>query len=224
MYTLPELPYAYDALEPTVSQNTLRFHHDKHHKAYVDKTNVLAPKAGLDGQPLEEVVREARKRGDNGLFNNAAQAWNHAFFWHCMTPAKAAPAGALAEAITQAFGGLDALKKAFVEEGVGHFGSGWVWLVAGSEGLKVISTHDADDTLVRDGLHPLLVCDLWEHAYYLDFQNDRAGFLGRWFDEVANWAFAGQQLAAANGQGAGFRYPAPTGQAGQPAGEQRQTV
>jgi Fe-Mn family superoxide dismutase len=138
-----------------------------------------------------------------------------------MTPDKAAPSGALAQAITQAFGGLDALKKAFVEEGVGHFGSGWVWLVAGSEGLKVISTHDADDTLVRDGLYPLLVCDLWEHAYYLDFQNDRAGFLGRWFDEVVNWAFAEQQFAASNGQGQGYRYPAPTGEA---AGEQRRAV
>jgi Fe-Mn family superoxide dismutase len=225
MYTLPELPYAYDALEPVVSQNTLRFHHDKHHKAYVDKTNALAPKAGLDGRPLEEVVREARKRGDNGLFNNAAQAWNHAFFWHCMTPDNAAPSGALAQAINQAFGGLDAFKKAFVEEGVGHFGSGWVWLVTGSEGLKVISTHDAEDTLVRDGLYPLLVCDLWEHAYYLDFQNDRGGFLNRWFDEVANWTFAEQQFAASNGQGEGFRYPASADrQTSQPAGEQPRTV
>jgi Fe-Mn family superoxide dismutase len=226
MYTLPELPYAYDALEPAMSANTLRFHHDKHHKAYVDKTNALAPKAGLDGRPLEEVVREARKRGDNGLFNNAAQAWNHAFFWECMTPDKAPPAGALAQAINQAFGGLEAFKKAFVDEGVGHFASGWVWLVTGSEGLKVISTHDADDTLVRDGLYPLLVCDLWEHAYYLDYQNDRAGFLNRWFDEAANWAFAERQLAASNGQGEGFRYPAPTtGAAAQPpGGEQRRAM
>jgi Fe-Mn family superoxide dismutase len=222
MYTLPELPYAYDALQPAMSEDTLRFHHDKHHKAYVDKTNQLAPKAGLDGRPLEEVVREARRRGDNPLFNNAAQAWNHAFFWQCMTPDRAAPAGAIAQAISQAFGGLDGLKKAFVEEGVGHFGSGWVWLVTGSEGLKVISTHDADDTLVREGLYPLITCDLWEHAYYLDFQNDRPGFLSRWFDETANWAFAESQLAASNGQGEGFRYPAPTaGQTSQPAGEQR---
>jgi Fe-Mn family superoxide dismutase len=211
MYTLPELPYPYESLEPAVSEDTLRFHHDKHHKAYVDKTNTLAPKAGLDGRPLEEVVREARKRGDNALFNNAAQAWNHAFFWRCMTPEKAPPGGALSQAINQAFGGLDGLKKAFVEEGVGHFASGWVWLVTGSEGLKVISTHDADDILVREGLYPLLVCDLWEHAYYLDYQNDRAGFLNRWFDEVANWAFAEQQLAASEGKGEAFRYPAPNG-------------
>lgn len=222
MYTLPELPYAYDALEPAVSEDTLRFHHDKHHKAYVDKTNAMAQKAGLDGRPIEEVVREARKRGDASLFNNAAQAWNHAFFWLCMTPDKARPSGALAQAIDQAFGGLEALKKAFVDEGVGHFGSGWVWLVTGSEGLKVISTHDADDTLVHEGLFPLLVCDLWEHAYYLDYQNDRPGFLNRWFDEAANWAFAEKQLAASNGQGQGFRYPAPGAGQTQPAGgEQR---
>jgi Fe-Mn family superoxide dismutase len=226
MYTLPELPYAYDALEPAVSEDTLRFHHDKHHKAYVDKTNTLAQKAGLDGRPLEEVVREARKRGDAALFNNAAQAWNHAFFWQCMSPDKAPPSGALAQAIDQTFGGLAAFKKAFVEEGVGHFASGWVWLVTGSQGLKVISTHDADDTLVHEGLFPLIVCDLWEHAYYLDYQNDRAGFLNRWFDEAANWTFAAQQLAASNGQGQGFRYPAPGAGTGAqtPGGEQRPSV
>jgi Fe-Mn family superoxide dismutase len=139
-----------------------------------------------------------------------------------MTPEKAAPAGAIGQAINQAFGSLDAFKKAFVEEGVGHFGSGWVWLVTGSEGLKVISTHDAEDTLVREGLFPLITCDLWEHAYYLDFQNDRPGFLNRWFDETANWDFAESQLAASNGQGQGFRYPAPTaGQTSPAAGEQR---
>lgn len=211
MFELPPLPYAYDALEPAISSETLHFHHDKHHKAYVDKTNALAQKAGLEGRPLEEVVREARKRGDNALFNNSAQAWNHAFFWESMTPEASPPAGALAQAIDEAFGGLEAFKKAFVDEGVGHFASGWVWLVTGTEGLKVISTHDADDLLVREGLTPLLVCDLWEHAYYLDYQNDRAGFLSRWFDETANWTFAERQLAAAKGDGQGFRYPGTQG-------------
>lgn len=225
MFELPPLPYAYDALEPTISADTLHFHHDKHHKAYVDKTNTLAQKAGLEGRALEEIVREARKRGDNALFNNAAQAWNHAFFWECMTPGAAPPAGGLAAAIDKAFGGLEALKKAFVEEGTGHFGSGWVWLVTGSEGLKVISTHDADDILVREGLFPLLVCDLWEHAYYLDFQNDRAGFLNGWFDKVANWEFADRQLGAADGKGQAFRYPGAAesqgrgGEAGQQPGQ-----
>ena len=209
MYVLPELPYAYDALSPLISRETLHAHHDKHHRTYVDKTNDLAAKAGLAGRPLEEVVREAHKRGDKALFNNAAQAWNHAFFWDSMRPAGvAAPGGELARMI-QDFGGQQTLNDAFVEEGVNHFGSGWVWLVTGSAGLKVISTHDAEDTLVREGLFPLLACDLWEHAYYVDYKNDRKAFLERWFESVANWEFAAGQLAAADGRGAGFRYPSP---------------
>lgn len=208
MFELPPLPYGYDALEPAMSANTLHFHHDKHHKAYVDKANKLAGDAGLGGRSLEDVVREAHKRGDKALFNNAAQAWNHAFFWNCMTPDKGQPGGALKDAIDKAFGSVDAFKTAFATEGAGHFGSGWVWLVTGSDGLKVISTHDADDTLVRDGLFPLLVCDVWEHAYYLDYQNDRPGFLKRWLDEIANWRFAEAQLAASEGKGDGFRYGA----------------
>lgn len=210
MFQLPPLPYDYDALEPMMSAETLQFHHDKHHKAYVEKTNTLAQQAGLDGRSLEEVVREAKKRGEKKLFNNAAQAWNHAFFWQCMTPdAVGRPSGALAQAIDRAFGGLDGFQKTFAEEGVDHFGSGWVWLVTGAEGLKVITTHDADDILVREGVFPLLVCDLWEHAYYLDYQNERPVFLQRWLAEVANWTFAERQLAASEGQGSGFRYPAP---------------
>lgn len=209
MFVLPKLPYAYAALEPILSADTLHTHHDKHHRAYVDKTNDLAVKAGLAGRTLEEVVREAHAKGDRKLFNNSAQAWNHAFFWESMTSRAAAPTEALTAAITRTFGGLAALKTAFVTEGAEHFGSGWVWLVTGSEGLKVISTHDADDTLIRDGLFPLLVCDLWEHAYYLDYKNDRKGFLKRWIDEVANWAFAERQLSASDGAGEGFRYPAP---------------
>jgi len=219
VFILPKLPYDYAALEPTMSADTLHTHHDKHHKAYVDKTNDLAPKAGLDGRALEDVVREASRTGDKKLFNNAAQAWNHAFFWQCMTPERAEPGGALKAAIDKAFGSLDAFKDAFVEEGANHFASGWVWLVTGSEGLKVISTHDADDTLVKDGLYPLLVCDLWEHAYYLDYKNDRKGFLKAWLTEVANWSFAERQLAAAdspNAQtgGGGFRYPDATANEG----------
>ena len=207
MFILPKLPYDYAALEPVVSADTMHTHHDKHHRTYVEKSNELAPKAGLDGKALEDVVREAQRKGDVKLFHNAAQAWNHAFFWACMTPDKAQPSPTLTSAIEQAFGSLDAFKDAFVEEGFNHFGSGWAWLVTGSEGLKVISTHDADDTLIRDGLFPLLVCDLWEHAYYLDYKNDRKAFLKRWLDEVANWSFAERQLAAADGKGEGFRYP-----------------
>lgn len=211
MYVLPDLPYGYDSLGPFMSADTLRTHHDKHHKTYVDKTNDLAAKAGLVGKPLEDVVRAAHKTGDKTLFNNAAQAWNHAFFWESMRPPGGdAPSGDLSEAINTAFDDLAALKTAFVDEGVGHFASGWVWIVTGSKGLEVISTHDAEDTLIREGLFPLLVCDLWEHAYYLDHKNDRKAFLERWFDNIANWEFAAAQLAASNGEGEGFRYPAPT--------------
>lgn len=218
MYALPDLPYGYDALSPFVSVDTLRTHHDKHHKAYVDKTNELAARAGLACRPLEEVIREARRRGEKQLFNNAAQAWNHAFFWACMRP----PGGQsrsrdLMREIDAAFGGLEGLRKTFVDEGSNHFASGWVWIVTGSEGLKVISTHDADGALVHDGVFPLLVCDLWEHAYYLDYKNNREAFLERWFDNVANWEFAATQLAAADGQGDGFRYPDPEADA--PAGD-----
>ena len=218
MYALPDLPYGYDSLGPFMSADTLRTHHDKHHKTYVEKTNELAAKAGLTGRPLEDVVREAHRTGDKKLFNNAAQAWNHAFFWECMRPpGGGAPSGDLVRAIDESFDDLAALKAAFVDEGVNHFASGWVWIVTSSEGLKVISTHDAEDTLIREGLFPLLVCDLWEHAYYLDYKNDRKAFLERWFDNIANWDFAAAQLAASDGKGDGFRYPAP--EAGAPAGK-----
>jgi len=215
MYVLPDLPYDYEALEPTMSADTLHFHHDKHHKTYVEKTNDLAEKAGLASKPLEDVVREASRKGDKKLFNNAAQAWNHAFFWDCMAPGGKACTGQLKAEIEKTFGSVDAFKDAFVDEGFNHFGSGWVWLVTGSEGLKVVSTHDADDTLVKDGLFPLLVCDLWEHAYYLDYQNDRKAFLQAWLDKAANYFFAEQQMFAADGKGDGFRYPAPGASAGE---------
>ena len=209
MYILPELPYGDAALAPFLSAETLKLHHGKHHKTYVEKTNTLAVEAGLADQALEDLVRAAHKQGDKPLFNNAAQAWNHGFFWQCMrAPGGAGPADALLAAIGAAFGDLGGLKKAFVKEGVGHFGSGWVWIVKGPEGLQVISTHDAEDTLVRDNLMPVLVCDLWEHAYYLDYKNDREAFLEGWFDNVVNWTFAADQFAA-DSEGAGFCYPAP---------------
>lgn len=208
MFTLPDLPYAYDALEPTVSELTMRTHHDKHHKAYVDTTNALVEEKGLAGKTLEEVVKHAKESGEQKLFNQSGQAWNHGFFWESMTPETAKPEGALAEAIDKAFGSLDELKAKFVAEGVGHFASGWVWLVSDAGTLKVISTHDADDTLVRPGLKPLIVCDLWEHAYYLDTKNDRKAFLERWFDQLANWSFAGAQFDAARSGAKGWTYPA----------------
>jgi Fe-Mn family superoxide dismutase len=210
MFKLPDLPYAYDALQPTLSDKTLRFHHDKHHATYVKTLNELLDKAGKSVSSLEEVIIEAARGGDKKLFNNAAQAWNHTFFWTAMTPRKAAPAGELFDAISQSFGGLDKLKTAFVAEGAGHFGSGWVWLLAEKGGgLSVKSTHDAEDLVTQADVTPLIVCDLWEHAYYLDHQNDRKGFLEAWFDALPNWDFAAAQLAAAKGQAAAWRHPAP---------------
>lgn len=207
MFNLPDLPYAYDSLAPVLSADTLHFHHDKHHAAYVKKTNALAEKAGIAALSLEAVVAEARTRGDTALFNNAAQAWNHAFFWRSMTPDRVAPSDGLRDVIDRAFGGLNPLGEAFVKEGAAHFGSGWVWLAAADGGLKLFTTHDADDTLARPGLTPLIVCDLWEHAYYLDYKNDREGYLKRWFAELADWSFAERQLAAARGAGKGFVFP-----------------
>jgi Fe-Mn family superoxide dismutase len=207
MFSLPDLPYAYDSLAPILSADTMHTHHDKHHAAYVKKTNELAEKAGLSSPSLEAVVAEAKSRGDTVLFNNAAQAWNHAFFWRSMTPSRSAPSDALRDAIEQAFGDLNKFGEAFVKEGVAHFGSGWVWLAAVDGGLKLFTTHDADDTLTRPGLTPLIVCDLWEHAYYLDYKNDREGFLKRWFAELADWSFAERQLIAARGAGEVFAYP-----------------
>jgi Fe-Mn family superoxide dismutase len=210
MFALPDLPYDHAALEPVISRATMHLHHEKHHKAYVDNLNKLLEEQGRSPASLEEVIREAA--GDakaRKLFNNAAQAWNHTFFWSAMTPRREAPEGELAQAIAAGFGDLAGLKAAFVEEGAGHFASGWVWLAAEGETLKVLSTHDADDLLVRQGLAPLLVCDLWEHAYYLDHKNDRKAFLGAWFDALPNWAFAGSQYAAARGTGDLWRHPSP---------------
>lgn len=207
MFKLPALPYAYDALAPTMSAETLHLHHDKHHAAYVKTTNELVEKEGLTAASLEDLVVEAKRAGKTKLFNNAAQAWNHAFFWNCMTPGGARPSGELEQAIAQAFGGLEQLKEEFVTEGVGHFGSGWVWIVAEGQALKVITTHDAGDTLEQPSVVPIMVCDLWEHAYYVDYQNDRKAFLDKWFDALPDWAFAAHQLSAAKGDGQPWRFP-----------------
>lgn len=208
MLRLPDLPYAADALGPVMSADTVNTHHGKHHKAYIDDANVLSAEAGLSDRPLEEIVRDARRRGATKLFNNAAQAWNHAFFWNSMRPpGGAAPSGPLAEAIA-AFGGADALASAFVAAGAGQFGSGWVWLVAQGGVLKILATHDAEEPFERDDIAPLLVCDVWEHAYYLDHKNERKAFLSQWIVTLANWRFAAEQLAAASGQGARYKFPA----------------
>lgn len=209
MYILPQLPYAYDALEPVMSARTVRFHHDKHHAGYVQALNEQLQVAGKPALPLEAVILDACKTDNRKLFNNAAQVWNHSFFWFAMSPKREEPSGALSTAIDKAFGDFERLKMAFVKAGTSQFGSGWVWLVADLQGaLSVRSTHDADDTLTQSGTTPLLVCDLWEHAYYLDYQNDRKGFLEAWFDALPNWQFASLQYEAAQGRGEFWRHAA----------------
>ncbi len=225
MFQLPDLPYDHAALEPTISRDTMHLHHDKHHKKYVDTTNQILAEKGETPTSLEEVVRKAA--GDPGarkLFNNAAQAWNHTFFWTCMIPHGQAPSGELAAAIDRDFGGLDKLKAEFVKIGVAHFGSGWVWLAAEGETLKIVDTHDGDDLLTHKGLTPLIVCDLWEHAYYLDHKNDREGFLKAWFDTLPNWAFAADQYAASRGQGEVWKHPEPTEASGTSGAEVRSNL
>jgi len=210
MFKLPDLPYPSDALSPVLSGEQMRVHHDKHHAKYVDTLNGMLKDSGETPATLEEVVHASYGVKPAKKFNQSAQAWNHAFFWECMTPAGGgAPSGELAAAIDAAFGGLEGLKTKFVDEGVNHFASGWAWLVAKDGGLEIISTHDADTAIVREGVVPLLTCDVWEHAYYIDYKQDRKGFLEQWFDKVVNWAFVEAQFAASKGQGAAYAYPAP---------------
>ena len=211
MFVLPDLPYAQNALEPVMSARTLGIHHGKHHASYVATLNKLLEASPSRLRTLEQVILDAAASDDAKLFNNAAQAWNHSFFWVSMTERPDQPAGQLASAISDQFKDIDGLKQAFVEAGVNQFGSGWVWLAAdGAARLVVRATHDADDTLTQPELTPLLVCDLWEHAYYLDHQNNREAFLEAWFDSLANWRFAGLQYAAAKGRGERWRHPAST--------------
>jgi Fe-Mn family superoxide dismutase len=198
MFKLPDLPYAYEALQPTISGQTMRLHHDKHHAKYIDTVNQILIE-DPEAASLEDVILKAARDGEKKLFNNAAQAWNHAFFWACMTTGGPGPSGPLAALIARHDDGLPGLRTKFVQEGVGHFGSGWVWLAAVDGGLKILTTHDGETLLARPEHVPLLVCDLWEYAYYLDYKNDREGYLKAWFDHLAHWTFAGQQLAAAAG-------------------------
>lgn len=210
MFILPELPYRADALIPVISAETLRFHHGKHHRTYVDTVNKLLEDAGESPVSLEAVVRDAADDSQKAkLFNNAAQAWNHGLFWDAMTADRVAPGEDLTWAIDATFGNLAGLKAAFVKAGAEHFGSGWVWLLAEGDRLKVVTTHDAGDPLTLDAGVPLTTCDLWEHAYYLDHQNDRKGFLEAWFDKLLNWELADQQFDAARGRGPAWTYPEP---------------
>ena len=200
-FKLIDLPYEDTALEPAVSAETLSFHHGKHHKAYIDKTNAAIEGKDLDGKPLEAVIKAARGT-DQGLFNNAAQSWNHGFYWHSLAGSETSPSDELSSMIEDAFGSVADLKTELQDRGAGHFASGWVWLAEKDGKLSVEETHDGD-TLADQGFNPLLTIDVWEHAYYLDHQNARPKYLEAVTRDKLNWAFASENLA----RGSAWTYP-----------------
>ncbi len=192
--SLPDLPYAKGDLAPHISANTLDFHYGKHHKAYVDKTNAAIAGQPLDDASLEDIVRASAGK-DQGLFNNAAQVWNHTFYWNSMAPnGGGAPTGDVADAINGTFGGYDAFRQAFADAGATQFGSGWAWLVAKDGKLEVRKTLNAETPLTDKSCTPLLTMDVWEHAYYLDYQNKRPDYIGAFLDNLVNWDFANANL------------------------------
>ncbi|WP_454781495.1 superoxide dismutase [Fe] [Legionella sp. WA2022007384] len=184
-FTLPELPYAKNALEPHISSETLEYHYGKHHQAYVTNLNKLIPGTEFESMDLEEIIKKSK----GGIFNNAAQVWNHTFYWHCLSPnGGGEPKGKLAEAINKHFGSFSAFKEEFTKTAISTFGSGWAWLVQDSTGaLKLISTSNAG-TPMTEGLTALLTCDVWEHAYYIDYRNARPDYVSA-FWSLVNWDF-----------------------------------
>jgi len=189
---LPPLPYDENALEPVISARTVNFHYHKHHKGYVDKTNKLIAGTKYAEMELDEIVREARGR-DKEIFNNASQAWNHNFYWKSLSPGDGVPSGKLADAVKD-FGGLEAVKTELATQGEKLFGSGWVWLVWKNEKLAVESTPDAESPFAK-GTKCLLAIDVWEHAYYLDYQNERPKHLKSVLDRLINWGFVADNLS-----------------------------
>ncbi|ELI6431934.1 superoxide dismutase [Fe] [Aeromonas bestiarum] len=192
-FELPALPYAINALEPHISQETLEYHHGKHHNTYVVNLNNLVPGTEFEGKSLEEII----KTSTGGIFNNAAQIWNHTFYWHCLSPNGGnEPTGALADAINKAFGSFAEFKDAFTKSAIGNFGSSWTWLVKKTDGsLAIVNTSNAGCPLTEAGTTPLLTVDLWEHAYYIDFRNLRPKYMET-FWTLVNWEFVAKNLAA----------------------------
>jgi len=189
-HTLPPLPYAKDALQPHMSAETLEYHYGKHHQAYVTNLNNLIKGTEFENLPLEEII----KKSSGGIFNNSAQVWNHTFFWNCMAPnAGGAPTGAVADLINAKWGSFDKFKEEFQKSAVGNFGSGWTWLVQKDGGVDIVNTSNAGTPLVGAD-KPLLTCDVWEHAYYIDYRNARPKFVeGFW--NLVNWEFVNSNLA-----------------------------
>jgi len=192
---LPELPFSKDALSPAISATTLDFHHGKHHQTYVANLNKLLEGTDLAGKTLENIIEKTAGSPDRaGIFNNAAQVWNHTFYWHCMKPGGGgAPSGAAAQKIQADFGGHDAFVKQFKDAALTQFGSGWAWLVLREGKLAVMKTSNAD-TPIAHGLKPLLTVDVWEHAYYLDYQNRRGDYVDAFIQKLINWDFVNANL------------------------------
>ncbi|VVC75317.1 Superoxide dismutase [Fe] [Aquicella siphonis] len=191
MFELPKLPYAMDALQPHISKETLEYHYGKHHQAYVNNLNNLTKDNEFTNLPLEEIIMKST----GGIFNNAAQVWNHTFYWNSLTPhAKGEPEGKLADAIKKKFGSFDEFKKAFTQSATTLFGSGWTWLVKNAQGeLEIMNTGNAGLPM-KDDKTALLTCDVWEHAYYIDYRNVRANYVEN-FWKLANWDFAAENFA-----------------------------
>ncbi|MGH2414174.1 MAG: superoxide dismutase [Microcystaceae cyanobacterium] len=196
-FELPPLPYDYDALSPLISSDTLKFHHDKHHAGYVTNLNKLVEGTELANKSLEEIVlATVNDSAKTGIFNNAAQVWNHTFYWHGLKKNAGKPTGKLAEKINASFGSLDEFKKQFKEAGATQFGSGYAWLVLDKGELKVVKTPNAANPITNNQT-PLLTADVWEHAYYLDYQNRRPDYLETFLNELINWDFVAEQYAKA---------------------------
>ena len=191
-HELPDLPYAIDALEPHISAETLQFHHGKHHATYVDKLNGMLPGSEFESATLEDIIQGA----SGGMFNNAAQIWNHSFYWNCLSPnGGGTPGLTLGEAIDQTFGSFEAFKDQFAAAALGNFGSGWTWLVRNNAGgLEIVNTDDAENPMTQDYL-PLLTCDVWEHAYYIDYRNKRPDYIAA-FWQLVNWEFVAGNYAS----------------------------
>jgi len=212
-FKLPDLPFAKDALAPHMSAETLDYHHGKHHQAYINKTNeLIADQSELSGASLVQIVRRAREASNAKLFNNSAQAWNHSFFWQCLAPAKGQkPSGKLAHLIDDAFGNAEAMLQKLQEEAVNHFASGWAWLVLDRGALRITSLHDADTPIVHEGMVPLFTLDVWEHAYYIDYRNERPKFASAVLSNIVNWDFVAENLDGRGfdraDQGEGARSP-----------------
>ena len=192
-FQLPDLPFAMDALEPHMSAETLKLHHGKHHKAYVDKLNKAIEGTPYADLPLEEIIRRSFKK-EPGVFNNAGQHWNHAFFWQCLSADGGAPKGDLLKRIEKDFGDLAGFRKEFSKAAETLFGSGWTWLVLEGDKLKITTTPNGETPLVHDQ-HAILTLDVWEHAYYVDYRNERPKFITAFLDSLINWDFVAERLS-----------------------------